>query len=341
LKHGLSHLILKYHTNTPKELKDTQQLYNIDNFILLSIVMSAKRSYDHSAEETLPGNAWHSDKRHRADRSLERMSEQENEEEETEASGKAFEDFASDVKSAPGSFLDCIDRELLERVAAAHEPGTETENPEESSLEKSDYETEELTDSDDDSVRFIPSPDDESEFDNFGRQDTDVAAMTTALCIFCRGIFDNWDKVINCKDSQSPVEFPHCRDPLAMEESAADGCSLCTQFLQDDRQEDSYTRRERRQDLQEFEKRFGDTMKFPCGIVQVMPVQYKGIYDRKTTHWWIQLLFEHPKEFWGIALSYRPESLLPRKSYGVNMVSVGGPSKLWLCSFMNGYVYAY
>jgi hypothetical protein len=266
LKHGLPHLILKYHTNTPKELKDTQQLYNIDASILLSIVMSAKRSYDHSAEETLPGNAWHLEKRQRADRSLERMSEQENEEEETEDSGKAFEDFASDVKSAPGSFLDCIDRELLERVAAAHEPWTETENPEESSLENSDYETEELTDSDDDSLRFIPSPDAESESDNLCREDTDAAGITTPLCTFCRGIFDNWDKVVNCKDSESSVDFPHCRDPFAMEESAADGCSLCTQFLQADSQDDSYTRRERRQDLQEFEKRFGDTMKFPCGI---------------------------------------------------------------------------
>ena len=303
--------------------------------------MSAKRSYDHSAEETLPGNAWHSDKRQRADRSFERISEQEKEEEETEDSGKAFEDFTSDVKSAPGSFLDCIDRELLERVAAAHEPGTETENPEESSLENSDYETEELTDSDDDSVRFMPSPDAESVIDNSCQEDTDAAGITTPLCTFCRGIFDNWDKVVNCKDSESSVNFPHCRDPFAMEESAADGCSLCTQFLQADSQDDSYTRRERRQDLQEFENRVGDIMKFPCGIVQVMPAGYKGKYDSSTTSWWLQLLFEHPKEFWGVALSYRPESLLPRKSYGVNMVSAGGSSKLWLCIFMNGYVYAY
>ena len=293
--------------------------------------MSAKRSYDHSAEETLPGNAWHSDKRQRADRSLERMSEQENEEEETEDSGKAVEGFASDVKSAPGSFLDCIDRELLERVAAAHEPGTEN----------SDYDTEELTDSDDDSLRFIPSPDAESESDNLCREDTDAAGITTPLCTFCRGIFDNWDKVVNCKDSPSTVDFPHCRDPFAMEQSAADGCSLCTQFLQDDSQDDSYTRRERRQDLQEFEKRFGDTMKFPCGIVQVIPTGYKGNYDMKTPFWWLELLFEHPKEFWGDALSYRPQSLLPRKSYGVDMVSAGGPCKSWLCRFVNGYVYAY
>jgi hypothetical protein len=169
--------MLKYDTNTPKELKNTQQLYNIDYSISLSIVMSAKRSYDYSAEKTLPSNAWHSDKRQRADGSFERMSEQENKEEQTENSGKAFEDFAGDVKSAPGSLLDCIDRELLERVAAAHELGSDSENPEDSSLEQSDYETEESTESDDDSDRFIPSLDAESQFDNLCREDTDAGGI--------------------------------------------------------------------------------------------------------------------------------------------------------------------
>jgi hypothetical protein len=124
-----------------------------------------------------------------------------------------------------------------------------------------------------------------------------------------------------------------------MEESAADGCSLCTQFLQSGSSDYSYTRLERRQDLQVYEKMFGDAETFPCGVVQVLPSHYKGKYDKKTTHWDLTLSFKHPKEFWNIALLHRPESLLPTVSYDVSMMAAGTLRKLWLCSFMNAHVY--
>lgn len=298
--------------------------------------MSANRNYDDSVKETSVGNASHQDKRQRTDKSLEESykSEQaqtdEEKEEETEVSEEPMEDSASETKPASWSFLDGIDKELLERVAAANEGGSQSE-----SLEESDLESEEVS-SDDGATLILPFLNVGSKFEDLCGEGTGARGITTPLCTFCHHIFDNWDKVVNSKDPQGPVIFPHCRDPLVIEEFANDGCSLCTQFLQAGMRNPFHTRRERREALEEYEKVFGDAIKFPSGIVKVTPGWYKGKYNKDTTYWCLDLVFEHPKGFWKVDRLHRPPSLIPEESYDIYMMPAGAPSKLWLCSFMNG-----
>lgn len=234
--------------------------------------MSASRDYDDSVTEATLSNAWHRDKRRRIDKSLERLCKREqghtNEErdEETEVLQEPVEDLASETKPAFGPFLEGVDRELLERVAAAHEGGSQSDSPEESDLE-----SQEVTDNDDAAVLILPFLNVGSKSEGLCGDDTGVRGITTPLCTFCHHIFDNWVKVINSKDPQGPVVFPHCRNPSAMEELATNGCSLCTQFLQVGLRNSSNARRERREAVEKFERMSGDPMKFPSRIVEVRP----------------------------------------------------------------------
>jgi hypothetical protein len=196
-----------------------------------------------------------------------------------------------------------------------------------------------VTDDEDASVRVLPLLNVGSKFEGLFGKDTDARGMTTPLCTFCHHIFDNWDKVVNSKDPQGPVVFPHCRDSLAMEEFATDGCSLCAQFLKVRMRDYSHTPRERRDALEEYESTCGDAMKFPSGTIKIFPGWHKGKCNKETTYWCLNLVFEHPEGFWKVDRLQHPPTLIPEESHCVYMMPAGAPSKLWLPSLMNGWIY--
>jgi hypothetical protein len=118
----------------PQELKRTSAIIQTRYYLLIILFNVSKSELRRYLKESTAGNASHRDKRQRTDKSLEELckSEQaqtgEEKEEETEVSEEPMKDSGSETKPASWSFLDGIDKELLERVANANEGGSQSES---------------------------------------------------------------------------------------------------------------------------------------------------------------------------------------------------------------------